>query len=102
MSYSKQKPTQYTTTRAINNQLINCCVNCHDLACGCNSPTTHLAVLFAKAINPTALSTEERNEIKQCLGITTEDTTETDVLTGFQDGELERLFSEKDEDTTDG
>lgn len=101
MSYSKLTPSLYKTNRSINNQLINCAVNCHDLCCGCETPTKHLGIILLKASNPESFTKQEKEEIQQCLGTTTEENiTEDDP--GFGEGELERLFSEENTTNTDG
>lgn len=91
-------PTQYNE-KALQKQLLNTIIGNHDLICGCNSATTHLAALIFEQASPTNFTNQQKKTIKQCLG---EDHTTTDIIDeedgGFSAGDLEQLFAEDDGD----
>ncbi len=97
MSYSKQKPSYYSN-RGKDLQLINVLHGAHDLTCGCNTPGEHLIWLLSTVQRPKNFSPEEKDQIKECLGIGEDHTTVED--TGFDQGDLEKLFQEDDEEDT--
>lgn len=89
----------YFTKNAVQNQLLNTLVGNHDLVCGCDKPTAHLAALLFEKAQPTDFTEKQKKQIKKCLGITDGDhTTEDAADGGFTDGDLERLFAEDGED----
>lgn len=96
MSYSKQRPTYYNST-AKDQQLINCMVGQHDLVCGCEEPTAHLAFLLITKAKPTNFTPEEKQQLKKCLDIGEDPTIKEDIDT-VDFGDLEKLF---EEDATD-
>lgn len=91
-------PTKYNG-RALQTQLLNTIIGNHDLICGCDHPTTHLAALIFEQASPSNFTDQQRKTIKKCLG---EDRTTTDTIDeedgGFSAGDLEQLFAEEDGD----
>lgn len=87
-------PPKYSP-KALQNQLINSIIGNHDLLCGCDNPTTHLAALLFEKTNPTNFTEEQKKIIRKCLG---DDHTTTDIAAiedgGFSEGDLEQLFAE--------
>lgn len=100
MSYSKfTKPDH--STRKNDLLLLNGMFHFHDLACNCNSPGSHLTYLLATNCKPKDYTTEEKEKIKECLGLTTTEDNHTEEDIGIAAGDLEKLFEEDvfDEDT---
>lgn len=89
---SKLTPAIYSP-KGLENQWINVIWNTHDLMCGCNNAIKHLADILKRQGSLPCLpstSTEEK-------GVSTEDHAGED---GFDEGDLEHLFSEDfDEET---
>ncbi len=76
-------------------QFMNCIVGIHDFACKCSSPALHSAKIILKQLNPD-LTEEERNQLKKCLGTTTD---RTDAAGDAAGEDLEAVFGEAfDED----
>ncbi len=87
-------PTKYSG-KALQTQLLNSIVGNHDLICGCDEPTTHLAALIFEHARPTKFTEQQKKTIQKCLG---DDPTTTAMAAaddgGFSEGDLEDLFAE--------
>lgn len=98
MSSVWKQPTY--SLRQQEQQWLNLFHTAHDQFCHCDDPTFHFLIV----INRGSQAPKPESDVKniQCLltGIpaTKEDTTPEDVVTGFDDGELEKLFSENTEE----
>lgn len=79
-------------------QYINCIVGVHDLLCNCYSPAFHAASILLKQLAP-ELKKEEKQQLQQCL--TEETGTVEEETTGFDIGDLEKLFGEEENTTED-
>lgn len=79
---------------------INSLTAIHDLHCGCNYPLQHTITGIIKQEPTLKFNKEDSDLIKKCL--TTGDPGTEDVVDGFGDGELEKLFEGDfgEEDTT--
>lgn len=95
MSYSKLQPSVYSPSQN-EKQLLNSIFTNHDLICGCPEPSSHITWLLIKKCNPKDFSSKETEEIKQWCGTLTATNTGADADTGLEEGELEKLFEEKD------
>lgn len=88
------KPPIYLTKKGKHNALINSFVHSHDLLCSCQNPTFHCLQILSEEIGP-QLKSEEKNQIKQCLGDDTTIAVGTDA--GDPDmADLEKLFEDDD------
>lgn len=79
------------STKAQQLQFVNAIIGIHDIGCRCNNPAFHSYSILTKQLK-NELQPEERKQIITCLG--DPDTTATKDEDGFEDGELDRLFSE--------
>lgn len=88
-----------TLSKCTKRKFVNCIANLHDLTCDCNKPIIHSLQIIIEDLKPN-LTTEEKNQLKECLG---EDTKEDIIAAdGLHFGDdLEKLF-EDDFDVTDG
>lgn len=102
MSHSKLFTERKTTKRQLENEIINAAVHCHDIACDCNNPLTHIFQIGLRQGCTFDLPEEIR---KQCLHTTTEEkdsTKENGSLVpedGFDQGDLEELFAAGEDET---
>lgn len=96
MSYSKFKECIYGS-KGKEKQLTNLLYGAHDLCCSCDDPAAHITLLITPNSKPSSYSSEELKKIKECLGGDPAGDG-VDVLDGFEDGELEKLFTEDIED----
>lgn len=80
------------TTKSKRLALVNSFVSSHDLTCHCNKPAVHCIHILIDQLKD-ELTTEDKQQIKQCLG---EETTGQEDADGFDVGDLETLFAEKD------
>lgn len=80
-------------------QFINAVIHSHDFICECQDSAFHSTKLLLQQIAP-ELTKQQKIEIQQCLGDTTEETAGDDVDIGI--GDLEKLFGDEEEDTTTG
>ena len=81
---------------------VNSICSNHDLWCCCNDPLKHTIITILKQEPTIKFDKEDSKIIQKCL-TTTEDGGDGDVLDGFGDGELEKLFGEDiGEEDTDG
>lgn len=98
MSSVWKKPTY--SLRQQEQQWMNMFYTAHDQFCHCDDPVYHFLIVVNRGSQAPKPDLDIKNI--QCLltGITAEkeDSTPEDVVTGFADGELEKLFTE---DTTD-
>ena len=78
--------------KAIENQLLNAAVNCHDLCCGCHKPLQHFKFLIDQQLCPFSTTTTTATEDHGAK--------EEDGDFDFGPGELEKLFDESDDPTT--
>lgn len=78
--------------RAIEQQLLNATVNCHDLCCGCQQPLKHLKNIIDQQLCPLSTITTTATDDH---GVK-EDKEDFD----FEPGELEKLFDESDDPST--
>lgn len=98
MSSIWKKPTYSVRQQEL--QWQNLFYTAHDQFCHCDDPVYHFLIV----VNRGSKAPKPESDVKniQCLltGITEEkeDTTPEDVVTGFDDGELEKLFSETTDD----
>lgn len=76
-------------------QFINCVINVHDLKCECQNPLFHATRILLKQLAP-EITQQEKQQLQQCLGDPATTTTVED--TGFDTGDLEKLFGEDDGD----
>lgn len=96
MSSIWKKPT--FSLRQQENNWIGIVFSTHDAWCHCEDVWLHLMIILNKQGN--APKPESEVENIKCLltgtdtATTKEDHTEEDVVTGFNDGELEKLFAE--------
>lgn len=80
--------------KALEQQWVNNIFNSHDLFCGCPDALKHLQSILQPSKN------------QLCLPSTTDDTGKDgdnltgDVIDGFEDGELEKLFQDDTDDET--
>lgn len=80
--------------RAMELQLMNATINCHDLCCGCQTPVLHLKeIINTFSYSPCPRTTGEKEDHHG-------DKETTDALEGLEDGELDRLFADDGEDVT--
>ncbi len=79
-------------------KFINCVIGCHDLVCECYNPLMHSTKILLKQLAP-ELQEPEKLQLKKCLG--EEPTTAEEEETGFDIGDLEKLFGEEDAATED-
>lgn len=86
--------TPELSTKNKEKSLINSFVGSHDLVCYCNNPALHCLQILIKQLKP-ELKQEEINQLKQCLG-DDHTTTETAEDTGYDIGDLEKMFGEDD------
>ncbi len=93
MSYSKFVKANLSNKQA-ENQFLNGIFTNHDLACRCDDPAAHLTYLLATKCQPKNFTDKEKQEIKECLGLTTTDLTATDAVDTIVEGDLDRLFEE--------
>lgn len=96
---SKNFKHTYYNAKALENQLLNNIVGSHDLICGCPDPFVHLTNLIFTKVKPTKFTTEDKENIKKCLGIGTDPVIEDagDAVDGLTGQELEKLFEEDGE-----
>lgn len=96
MSSIWKKPT--FSLRQQENNWIGIIFNTHDAWCHCEDPWLHLLDVLNRQGNARKPITDIENIKCLLTGIDTattkEDHTEEDVVTGFNDGELEKLFAE--------
>jgi len=78
--------------KALELQLLNATVNCHDLACGCNQPLKHLKAILDKELCPLSTTTT--------TGTDDHGAKEEKDDFDFGPGELEKLFDESDDPST--
>lgn len=97
MSYSKLTPSLYSTTQQ-EKQLLNHVFQIHDFACGCRDPPSHLTWLLINNCNPQDFNSTEKEKLKKWLGTTTGETDTMEEDTGFNAGDLEKLFAQEEED----
>lgn len=76
---------------------LNGCITMHDNFCGCNTPADHLINLLA-----TKSGYQVVKNTKCPTGIKDTETTGKEEDIGLDDGELERLFAEEDEEDNSG
>lgn len=76
-------PTLYNG-KGLENQLRNVFYNAHDLACGCNKPKQHILTIIGGSW-PDTIEKDPGNG------------TPADDETGFDAGDLEKLFENKEE-----
>ncbi len=69
---------------------INTICAVHDLRCACNEPLKHTITGIIRQEPSLKFNKEDSDLIKKCL--TTGDPGTEDVVDGFGDGELEKLF----------
>lgn len=80
--------------RAMELQLMNATINCHDLCCGCMTPVLHLKeIINTFSYSPCPRTTGGDDDHRG-------DKETTDALEGLEDGELDRLFADDGEDAT--
>lgn len=92
------EPTTYNK-RALENQWMNCTYNTHDLWCQCKDPVLHLLGIINRNSNAPKPE-KDINNIKCLLtGITDTKDGEKEE-TGFDEGDLERIFTEDTVDDT--
>lgn len=72
--------------------ITNSLIHSHDLACDCNDPTFHSTLLILKQLGK-EFTDQQKQQIKQCLGTTTEEKDTDDHGDDFGK-ELEDLFAE--------
>nr|ALN98243.1 ORF2 [Chimpanzee anellovirus] len=89
---SKLLTTAKYTGRNIENQWINNVYSSHDLFCGCNDPILHLLTV----INKGSQAQKPEEEIQNIKCLITGDPTKITAEDLFEEGELERLFTEDD------
>lgn len=78
--------------RAMELQLMNATINCHDLCCGCLTPVLHLKeIINTFSYSPCPRTTGAGDDHHG-------DKETTDALEGLEDGELDRLFADDGED----
>lgn len=92
-----QTPT--STTRQKELKLINCIVSTHDCLCECNNPAYHSLYILTKQLKP-ELQKKEIEQLQKCLGDA--DTTTKEEDTGYDIGDLEKLFGEGDDEEDPG
>lgn len=85
------KPTFYSN-EGKEKQLLNSLVGNHDLVCGCDHPTKHIASIIFKYSQPTEFDKQDTDNIKKCLGSTPAG--DGDAVDGLLEGDLEKLFEE--------
>lgn len=92
----------YYSTRALHNQYLNSIVNIHDLFCVCDDPFVHTTNLIFEQVKPTKFTEENKQQIKKCLGIGTEEDAAGpgDAVDGLTGEELEKLFDEGPDEET--
>lgn len=78
-------------------KITNAFVAIHDLKCECDEPAVHSLKILLKQLEP-ELTSQQKQEIKKCLGTTTVQEEEDGGVTGE---DLERIFAE-DTGETDG
>lgn len=79
---------------ASNLEFVNTFVHVHDLGCSCNKPTVHCLLMLCEQLR-NELTTEEKQQIAKCLGITTTTDAAAATAQDIDFGEdLEKLFAE--------
>ena len=106
---SYYKPSGYTDYQKTT-QWLNNCVSSHDLFCWCNDPWKHLMQGLLERGSEFDLSEKDKRLLQKCLITGKKDggnqeeretTTTTKEETGLdlEEGELEKLFAEENDDT---
>lgn len=72
-------------------KLMNSFITSHDLTCECNHPAFHVLQVITKQLAK-ELTTEEKNQIKKCLGDGTDHVTGEEDTTPDIGEDLEKLF----------
>lgn len=83
------EPAKYTG-KALEQQLLNCMISCHDLCCGCDTPVLHINNLTKPA----------KWHLTKTTGTTTRDDENGDAADDFNldEGDLRALFDAEQED----
>lgn len=92
---SRLQPVKYTKRQQENN-LLNTCIQAHDLTCGCPDPLKCLACLIFYKAEPTNFTNEEKQQIRKCLG-TIDGGDLGPIEDGIDAGDLDVLFAEDGE-----
>lgn len=85
------KPTTYNEKR-LQLELTNILTSCHSLSCDCDQPTLHASKLILQQLSP-ELNKEQKNQLKKCLGDSTEDHGPDTAVDDFGE-DLETLFAD--------
>ena len=90
------------STKQKENVIINGFIHQHDCFCTCNEPAFHCASILLKKLGP-ELSTQNKKQLQQCLGTTTDTTAaEGGDVDNLDFGDLDKLFEEDVTEDNDG